>query len=133
MPLQKIVNNVYVDVTPEEEAEWAAMNEARDLDFSMIRVERNAQLSVSDWTRLDDAALSGHTAEEWATYRQALRDYPSQSDKVSTLPEWPEDPPTKRTARKVAAGQAAHSSSIEGGGTEEEAQTAYDTAYAATD
>ena len=33
----------------------------------------------------------------------------------------------------LAAGEAAKQSSLDGGGTAEEAQTAYDTAYAATD
>ncbi len=133
MARQKIVNNVYMDVTPEEEAEFDALREARDLDLSMVRNERSHRLQLSDWTRLDDATLSGHTAEEWATYRQALRDYPAQSDRVSTLPEWPEDPPTAKITRKTAAGEAAQQASIDGGGTEEEANAAYDTAYADTD
>jgi len=46
---------------------------------------------------------------------------------------WPEDPPTAKVTRKVAAGDAAREASINDGDTEEEAQTAYDTAYAATD
>ena len=133
MPRQKVVDNVYIDLTPEEEAELDAMAEAHDLDLSDVRGQRNGLLSASDWTRLDDAALGDHTAAEWATYRQALRDYPAQSDRVSTLPAWPEDPPTAKVTRKKTAGDAARQSSLDGGGTAEEAQAAYDTAYAATD
>ena len=133
MPRQKVVDNVYIDLTPEEEAELDAMAEAADLDLSHVRSQRNSLLSASDWTRLDDAALGDHTAEEWATYRQALRDYPAQSDRVSTLPAWPEDPPTAKVTRKVAAGAAAKEASLDAGESVEEAQAAYDTAYAATE
>ena len=133
MPRQKIVDGIYYDLTEAEEAELDAQRDEADLDMSPIRDYRTARLASSDWTRLDDATLGDHTAEEWATYRQALRDYPAQSDRISTLPAWPEDPPTAKVTRKVTAGDAARQSSLDGGGTDEEAQTAYDTAYAATD
>ena len=55
------------------------------------------------------------------------------ADRVSTFPAYPEDPPTAKVTRKVVAGDAARQSSLDGGGTAEEAQTAYDTAYADTD
>ena len=133
MPRQKIVDGIYYDLTEAEEAELDAQRDEADLDMSPIRDYRTARLASSDWTRLDDATLGDHTAEEWATYRQALRDYPAQSDRISTHPAWPEDPPTAKVTRKVTAGEAARQSSLDGGGTAEEAQTAYDTAYAATD
>lgn len=41
-----------------------------------VRADRNAKLSASDWTQLADAQVN-KTA--WATYRQALRDIPSQA------------------------------------------------------
>jgi hypothetical protein len=43
---------------------------------------------------------------------------------------WPEDPPTAKVTRKVTAGNAASTIVIDDGGTAEEAQAAYDTAYA---
>ena len=132
MTLRKVVNGVYTDLTEAELAQRDADSEAHDLDLSSVRSQRNGMLSSSDWTRLDDAALGGHTLEEWATYRQSLRDllatYSRQSEVV-----WPEDPPTAKVTRKVTAGNAAYTASIDGGGTIEEAQAAYDTAYAATD
>ena len=133
MPRKKIVDGVLMDLTAEEEAELAAMAEAHDLDLSFIRQQRNGDLMASDWTQIGDAALGDHTAAEWQTYRQTLRDYPGQSDRLSTLPAWPEDPPTAKATRKVVAGEDARQASLSSGGTEEEAQTAYDTAYAATD
>ena len=132
MPLQKIVNGVYIDLTDDEITARNARIEAHDLDLSDIRDTRAALLKNSDWTQIGDVTLDGHTAEEWRTYRQALRDLPSTADRQSLI-VWPETPPAAKITRKVAAGDAARQSSLDGGGTAEEAQTAYDTAYAATD
>ena len=134
MPRYKVENGVRSQYTAEEEAQADADAERQDLDFYRVRVNRNALLSGSDWTRLDDATLGDHTAEEWATYRQALRDYPSQSDRISTLPAWPEDPPAAKVTRKKVAGQAAYDTAIASDPEDSAAaQAAYDTAYAATD
>ena len=95
MARQKIVDNVYVDLTAEEEAEIAADIEAMDLDLGFVRSQRDGLLAQSDWTVLEDAALGAHTKAEWVTYRQALRDHMSQSDRVSTFPPLPNDPPTQ--------------------------------------
>ena len=46
-----------------------------------------------DWTQIADATLGAHTAEEWAAYRQELRDLPSKHSKVSEV-VFPDDPPT---------------------------------------
>ena len=132
MPRQKIVDNVYIDLTPEEEAELDAQAEAIDLDISHVRAIRNSLLSDTDWTQIGDATLGDHTAEEWRTYRTALRDLPATYSRVSEV-VWPEDPPTAKITRKVTAGEAARQSSLDGGGTAEEQQAAYDTAYADTD
>ena len=132
MARQKVVNGVYYDLTPEEEAELATQAEAADLDLGFVRSRRNGMLRGSDWTQLGDAALGDHTAEEWATHRQALRELPPTYSRVSEV-GWPEDPPTAKVTRKVAAGNAASLAVIDDGGTAEEAQAAYDAAYAATD
>ena len=58
-----------------------------------VRGQRDALLRNCDWTQLSDAALGDHTAEEWATYRQALRDIPQNYSRVSEV-VWPLDPPT---------------------------------------
>ncbi len=82
----------YVPYTDEEIAEANAQAEAQDSDLTRIRQERNSRLSACDWTDLPNAPLTAEKAAEWQTYRQELRDYPAQSDKVSTLPEWPTPP-----------------------------------------
>ena len=133
MPRFKLVNGVRMQYTAEEEAETDAMVEAADLDLGGIREMRNGLLRYSDWAVLEDAALGDHTKAEWITYRQELRDHMTGSDRVSTFPAMPEDPPTAKVTRKVAAGEAARQSSMDDGGTAEEAQTAYDAAYADTD
>ena len=132
MPRTKVVNNEIIELSAEEEAELDAMAEAADLDLGMIRAQRNGMLTSSDWTQIGDARLGVHTAEQWQEYRTLLADIPQTYSRVSEV-VWPEDPPTAKVTRKVTAGEAARQSSLDGGGTDEEAQTAYDTAYAATD
>jgi hypothetical protein len=105
MPRYKIVNNVRIELTAEEEAELDAQAEAADLDLNMIRSQRNGQLRGSDWTQIGDASLAGHTAEEWQVYRQTLRDVPQTYNRVSEV-VWPMDPPT-------AAAEAARLAALE--------------------
>ena len=102
MARQKVVNGVYYDLTAEEEAEIAARAEAADLDMNHVRGQRDGQLRGTDWTQLGDAALGDHTAEEWATYRQALRNLPVTYSRVSDV-VWPESPPEEaaRLAREA--------------------------------
>ncbi len=92
MPLTKIVDNVVIELTAEEVAEVEARQEAVDLDLGPVRAQRNSMLSGCDWTAVVDSALTDEKKAEWATYRQALRDYPAQSDRLSTLPAWPTPP-----------------------------------------
>ena len=53
-----------------------------------IRVQRNQKLLNSDWTQVLDAP--GYR-EVWATYRQALRDVPQQTEFPTTV-DWPVEP-----------------------------------------
>ena len=43
---------------------------------SIVRHDRNSRLSESDWSQVEDSPVD---KAAWATYRQALRDVPSQS------------------------------------------------------
>jgi hypothetical protein len=101
-PRYKVVNGEYIELSQAELDQIAADREAADLDLSHVRSQRNAMLSASDWTQLADAALGDHTAEEWATYRQALRDIPQTYDRVSEV-VWPNDPPTQAAIDAAAA------------------------------
>jgi hypothetical protein len=42
-----------------------------------MRQERDALLAQSDWTQMSDSPLSDSKKQEWASYRQAMRDFPS--------------------------------------------------------
>lgn len=62
------------------------------LDF--LRDMRNDLLQESDWTQMPDSPLSDTKKTEWATYRQALRNLPSNysnSDAVTDI-VWPTQP-----------------------------------------
>ena len=50
-----------------------------------MRAERNTKLAESDWRASQDVTMS----DEWRTYRQALRDVPSQLPGTIT---WPTEP-----------------------------------------
>ena len=92
MALQKVVNGVYMDLSEAELAQMNADIEAHDLDLSMVRSQRDGLLATSDWTQLPGGPLTDEQKTAWDTYRDELRDYPAQSDKVSTLPAWPTPP-----------------------------------------
>jgi hypothetical protein len=55
---------------------------------AQIRSQRNNLLDESDWTQVEDAPVD---KVAWATYRQALRDVPQQTD-FPTEVVWPEKP-----------------------------------------
>jgi len=56
-------NRFYPDATNEQK-------------WEQIKLWRNQQLVLSDWTQLPDSPVD---KDAWATYRQALRDLPAQS------------------------------------------------------
>jgi hypothetical protein len=105
-PRYKVVNGEYIELTAEELQEIADRAAAADLDFNMVRADRDSMLAGCDWTQIADAALGAHTAEEWATYRQELRDLPSKHSKVSEV-VWPDNPPTAAAKAAEEAARAA--------------------------
>ena len=92
-PRYKVVNGEYIELTAEEIKEMEDRAAEADLNLDMVRGQRNGLLRDSDWTQIADASLGAHTAEEWAAYRQELRDLPSKYSKVSEV-VFPDDPPT---------------------------------------
>ena len=65
---------------------------AQDIErrWSSVRADRNQRLADCDWTQLPDAPLSNIQMQEWASYRQALRDITTQSNPFNI--GWPEQP-----------------------------------------
>lgn len=56
-----------------------------------LRAHRNEMLKDCDWTQLSDSPLSEESKAAWATYRQALRDFPATEPDLDN-PAWPEKP-----------------------------------------
>jgi|11_taG_2_1085331.scaffolds.fasta_scaffold01942_6 hypothetical protein len=59
--------------------------------YDLLREDRNKALAESDWTQFNDSPLSGVKKQEWATYRQQLRDLPANTDDPAN-PVWPIQP-----------------------------------------
>ena len=58
----------------------------QDIDFwNQIRIKRDDLLSKSDWTQTADSPLTDSKKAEWVTYRQALRDVPSNNSSAGTI------------------------------------------------
>lgn len=55
------------------------------------RQHRNTLLMLCDWTQIADSPLSEEKKQEWATYRQALRDIPLQEGYPFSI-NWPAQP-----------------------------------------
>ena len=58
-----------------QEKAWA--DGASDRLAAEHRETRNELLAASDWTQMPDSPLTDSKKQEWATYRQELRDLPS--------------------------------------------------------
>lgn len=61
------------------------------LTWDEIRTGRNALLSASDWTQAPDSHLTTSEKQEWADYRQSLRDVPQDFATPDDV-VWPEAP-----------------------------------------
>jgi len=59
--------------------------------ISDMRDERNSLLAQSDWTQMTDSPLSDSKKQEWATYRQQLRDFPATWTPADTA-NFPDQP-----------------------------------------
>jgi hypothetical protein len=63
-------------------------NATDSIKWNQIRVWRDEQLRLTDWTQLTDSPVDKLA---WAEYRQALRDLPTQGEKADevTFPQKP--------------------------------------------
>ena len=65
-----------------------ALEETEEYAIAMLRLKRDELLQKSDWTQVPDAPVD---QAAWATYRQALRDLPANTDDPAN-PVWPIQP-----------------------------------------
>ena len=81
-------NTVYtIAVEPLTNSEIEANTESQ---WAKIRSQRNSLLQSCDWTQLPDVPFVEQARQEWATYRQALRDVTNQTDPYNIV--WPVTP-----------------------------------------
>ena len=84
------------------QAETTLNNEIKRLDdlspvhttsyqWEVLRNQRTDKLLFCDWTQGNDSPLSNSKKTEWATYRQALRDFPANTSDPKN-PTWPSEP-----------------------------------------
>lgn len=67
-------------------------NDNRDqIALQNIRTLRNSKLMICDWTQSRDSPLSQEKQNEWAAYRQLLRDFPSTITDPTNV-TWPLPP-----------------------------------------
>lgn len=57
-----------------------------------LRSQRNAKLYDCDWTQLPDSPLSSQKRQQWAQYRQDLRDMFQDDELEVDSPSWPSKP-----------------------------------------
>lgn len=88
--MNKLENGIVIPLTDAEIAEFNAGKltdaEITAQKWELVRIERNKKLQESDWRAMSDLTLS----DDWKTYRQALRDVPTQSDPFNVT--WPTMP-----------------------------------------
>ena len=63
---------------------------AKDSAMAQLRGTRNQLLTQCDWTQIPDCTIPKKI--EWATYRQALRDFPATVQDARLAVEWPHNP-----------------------------------------
>lgn len=70
------------------------VEEQQEILGTALRDVRDALLRESDWTQNYDSQLPENVKQEWLTYRQALRDFPSSFDSglIGTIVDFPEPP-----------------------------------------
>ena len=77
--------------TPSSKPSWEEVQAQMVVEqWSQVRVERNKKLAKSDWSQLSDVPLPDAKQAEWQSYRQELRDVPSQPDPLNI--NWPSIP-----------------------------------------
>tara|TARA_Y100000361_G_scaffold151617_1_gene169336 strand:- start:916 stop:1197 length:282 start_codon:yes stop_codon:yes gene_type:complete len=92
--MNKYLNGVLTPMTDAEIAEHNASlpteSELLAEKWVQVRIERNIRLQESDWVAARASETGVAVSDDWKTYRQALRDVPTQSDPDNIT--WPTKP-----------------------------------------
>lgn len=68
-----------------------AITASSGLTWEIMRRKRNAMLTASDWTQMNDTPLEAGAVEKWKAYRQKLRDLPESVTDLDKI-KWPKAP-----------------------------------------
>lgn len=79
----------FVSVVRIENLTAEEIQAAKDSAMANIRGQRDRLLAACDWTQIPDSTAD---KQAWATYRQALRDFPASIEDARLPVEWPKDP-----------------------------------------
>tara|TARA_B100000927_G_scaffold7698_1_gene6145 strand:+ start:5112 stop:5393 length:282 start_codon:yes stop_codon:yes gene_type:complete len=92
--MYKMLNGVTIKMTEEEIADYNASlpTDAEILarKWQGVRNQRNSLLAQTDWVVTKASETGVAETDAWKTYRQALRDIPTQSDPDNIT--WPTEP-----------------------------------------
>lgn len=92
--MNKYENGVLVEMTDAEIAEHNASlpteSELLAEKWQNVRRQRNGLLAECDWVVTKASETGVAVSDDWKTYRQALRDIPTQSDPDNIT--WPTKP-----------------------------------------
>lgn len=80
----------FVSVVEVQNLTTEEIQAAKDIAMAQLRSTRNNLLSACDWTQIPDCSIPNKT--EWATYRQALRDFPETVTDARLSVQWPNNP-----------------------------------------
>lgn len=89
---KRIVDGEIVDVEVVEQE--VSTKEQLLLTQKQLREWRNLELKNTDWTQMPDCPLTDTKKQEWADYRQQLRDLPEQNNHQTNIEEidFPDEP-----------------------------------------
>lgn len=89
---QSVIQGVY-EVEKYKIISGSAVEQSIDF-WNAVRIERNTLLTESDWTQMTDSPLTDSKKTAWATYRQSLRDLPSNNSSASSYDDvtFPSEP-----------------------------------------
>jgi hypothetical protein len=85
-----LINNQYYQNWIMSDASTEEIEFRINTQWNQIRSDRNQYLQQCDWTQLPDSPLTVEKKQEWATYRQSLRDVTNQEDPFNII--WPTKP-----------------------------------------
>lgn len=91
-PNKRIVNGEIVD--REDSEEEISQSDLKYKALAKLRYFRDIELKDSDWTQMPDNSLTDEKRQEWANYRQQLRDLPSNNLDITDVEDviFPEMP-----------------------------------------